>query len=189
MIIKEKLLPLNQFSRPGYIRAETLGIVYHWTGAAGQENYVTRRFFELLAKQDEKDDKPDHYGSAHYIIGIDGEIIRCIPDDEVAYHVGAASYTDLAKIDFPAYTTNKNRGTPNWCMIGIEMCHKDWSGEFTDETLRSAIELGVLLLHQNRIPPGMIYRHYDITGKLCPKWFVEHEMDWTAFKTNLREEL
>ena len=69
MIIKEKLLPVNPFSRPGHRRPDTLGIVYHWVGAAGQENDATARYFELLSNQDLDDEDPDRYASAHYIIG------------------------------------------------------------------------------------------------------------------------
>lgn len=187
MIIKEKLLPINPFSRPGYKRPDTLGIVYHWVGAAGQENDVTARYFELLAKQNAEDNKADRYASAHYIIGIDGEIIRCIPDDEVAYHVGAAKYTARAQHLFHGYTTNRHHGTPNWCCIGIEMCHPDWSGRFTTETLRSAIKLGKYLITTHLLGPHAIYRHYDITGKLCPKYFVEHETAWLAVIEEIRE--
>ncbi len=25
-------------------------------------------------------------------------------------------------------------------------------------------------------------RHYDVTGKVCPKYFVEHEEAWQQFK-------
>ena len=26
-----------------------------------------------------------------------------------------------------------------------------------------------------------VIRHYDVTGKLCPLYFVEHEEAWTQF--------
>ena len=181
MVIKEKILPVNNFSRPGELRPDTLGVVYHWVGNAGQTNNAVQRYFELLSKQDENDSEPDRYASAHYIIGIDGEIIRCIPDDEVAYHVGAKRYTGTAQHRLRGYTTNHRQGTPNHCCIGIEMCHPDWSGAFTEATLESAIKLGRHLLQQHLLGRRDIYRHHDITGKNCPKWFVEHGTAWLAF--------
>jgi N-acetylmuramoyl-L-alanine amidase len=181
VIITEHLLPVNAFSRPGYKRPETLGIVYHWVGNAGQSQEGVARYFELLAKQDDTDDKPDRYASAHYIIGIDGEIVRVIPDDEVAYHVGARKYTSTAQHRLKGYTTNKRQGTPNWCTIGIEMCHPDWTGVFTDATLEAAAKLGKHLVQTYLLGPRDIYKHYDITGKLCPKWFVEHGAAWLSF--------
>ena len=30
-----------------------------------------------------------------------------------------------------------------------------------------------------------VIRHYDVTGKDCPKYFVEHEEAWNAFKANV----
>ena len=30
-----------------------------------------------------------------------------------------------------------------------------------------------------------IIRHYDVTGKLCPKYFVEHKKEWKKFKNNV----
>lgn len=195
MILKEKLLPVNKFSRPGYLRADTIGIVYHWVGAAGQTHVVTARYFELLAQQDDTDNKPDRYASAHYIIGIDGTVMRVIPDDEVAYHVGAKQYTGAAQHRLVGYTGNVMMSgygeprTPNWCTIGIEMNHPDWSGKFTDATLESAARLGKELLQKYLLGTHDIFRHYDITGKLCPKWFVEHETDWLSFIEDIGEML
>jgi len=185
MIIKEKLLPVNPFSRPGHRRPDTLGIVYHWVGAAGQENDATARYFELLSNQDLDDEDPDRYASAHYIIGMDGEIIRCIPDEEVAYHVGARRYTALAQRQFHGYTSNERRATPNWCTIGIELNHPDWTGEFTEATLEAAVSLGKSLLRTHLLGSHDVYRHYDITGKLCPKWFVKHEAAWLGFRDDI----
>ena len=28
-------------------------------------------------------------------------------------------------------------------------------------------------------------RHYDVTGKNCPKYFVEHEDEWEQFKKDV----
>ena len=30
-----------------------------------------------------------------------------------------------------------------------------------------------------------VIRHYDVTGKNCPKYFVEHEDAWETFKENV----
>lgn len=189
MIITEHLLPVNPFSRPGHKRKDTLAIVYHWVGNAGQSSNGVARYFELLSQQDRKDREPDRYASAHYIIGIDGEIVRTIPDDEVAYHVGAKKYTSTAQHKLRGYTANNNGSTPNWCTIGIELCHPDWTGVFTVETLQTAIRLGKHLIHTYMLGPHDVYRHYDITGKICPKWFVEHEAAWLAFRDDIQMSL
>ena len=28
-------------------------------------------------------------------------------------------------------------------------------------------------------------RHYDVTGKICPKWFVDNPSEWEKFKLEL----
>ena len=30
-------------------------------------------------------------------------------------------------------------------------------------------------------------RHYDVTGKDCPKYFVEHEDAWVQFRQDVQE--
>ena len=30
-----------------------------------------------------------------------------------------------------------------------------------------------------------VIRHYDVTGKICPKYFVEHESAWEDFHDDL----
>ena len=30
-----------------------------------------------------------------------------------------------------------------------------------------------------------LIRHYDVTGKLCPKYFVENEEAWKKFKKDV----
>ena len=31
-----------------------------------------------------------------------------------------------------------------------------------------------------------VIRHYDITGKICPKYFVENEDAWKQFKSDVK---
>ena len=70
---------------------------------------------------------------------------------------------------------------PNDSLIGIELCHNDWSGKFTKETLENAIELGAYLVNKFQIKLNCIFRHYDITFKNCPKFFVENGYEWNEF--------
>ena len=34
-----------------------------------------------------------------------------------------------------------------------------------------------------------VIRHYDVTGKICPKYFVDHENAWNQFKENVEDAL
>jgi N-acetylmuramoyl-L-alanine amidase len=91
----------------------------------------------------------------------------------VAYHVGANKYTSLALKNLSTY--------PNNCTLGIELCHEDWTGVFKQETLATASGLVVDLLIRHELNPKKIYRHFDITGKECPLYFVKNEEEWAKF--------
>ena len=34
-----------------------------------------------------------------------------------------------------------------------------------------------------------VIRHYDVTGKICPKYFVENEEAWKKFREDVGETL
>jgi N-acetylmuramoyl-L-alanine amidase len=171
--VKEHILPLNAFSRPGRLVDKIKGIVFHWTGNAGQEYHGTKRYFELLSRQDPHDEKPDIYASSHYIIGTEGAIIRVIPEYEMAYHAGT---TTVKK------TIRELGWHPNHCTIGVELCHLSTMGEFTHDTLEAARLLGADLCRRFHLDPlTQVYRHYDITRKECPLYFVRNPLEWTEF--------
>lgn len=166
-MITEKLLSKNRYSRPGKPLSKVLGIVVHYVGANNQKPEQTVNYFEWL-----KNGKNDTYASAHYVIGQDGNGLRCIPDTEVAYHCGAKQYKQGI--------TERLGNYPNYTTIGIEMCHtKDG---FTEETLETTSNLVAQLLLEHDLDINDLYRHYDITGKICPKFFVEDEAQWEAFR-------
>ena len=69
--------------------------------------------------------------------------------------------------------------TPNYFLIGFEMCVNkdgDWS-----KTYRNSAELAAYLLGKFRLTVNDLYRHYDITGKDCPKMMLEPK-PWQDFK-------
>ena len=174
MEIRQDFLTKNEYSRPGTSLKAVKGIVIHWIGNPGTSAQTNRNYFESLKAQPPglPSDKY-RYASAHYIISIDGAIIRCVPDREVCYHVGAERYTNDALSRLSSY--------PNNCTIGIELCHPARDGKFTDETLKSCRALVSSLLAAYGLTKNDVWRHYDITGKDCPKYFVAHTDEWDAF--------
>lgn len=58
--------------------------------------------------------------------------------------------------------------------IGIEVCHPDAEGEFNDITYQSVIKLTAELCKQYGLNENDVIRHYDVTGKICPRYYVEH---------------
>lgn len=165
MRIREDLLAVEETSRPGQVLPALTGIVVHWVANPGATPSLVRDYFASVSR----------YASCHYIIGIDGEVLRIIPDDEVAYHAGPSDLTKEA-------TRRRLGGLPNWRTIGIEVCHSDWEGRFSDKAMEALISLTARIVRKAGIDVRNILRHYDCTGKDCPAWYVEHPEEWARFK-------
>ena len=159
MEIIDKLLQINPYSRSGEKQNKIQYIVIHWVGNANTSATANRNYFNNLAKTHSTS------ASSHYIIGLNGEIIRCIPDNEVAFHSGS-------------YSMNRKS-------IGIEDCHPDWNGKFADDTYNALVELCADLCKKYGISINNVIRHYDVTGKSCPKYYVEHQDEWNKLKQDI----
>jgi hypothetical protein len=160
MDIQEKLLDVNEYSRSGEKQNKIENIVVHYVGNPNTSAIANRNYFNNL--------KNTHatYASSQYIIGLQGEIIRCIPDDEVAFHSGS-------------YSMNRKS-------IGIENCHPNSDGKFNDNTYNSLVELCVDLCKKYSISVNNIIRHFDVSGKNCPKYYVENQSAWDKFKADVQ---
>ena len=77
-------------------------------------------------------------------------------------------------------SNNRNKDT-----ISIECCHPDESGQFNDATYHSLQKLVRALMDTYHLQSQDVIRHYDITGKICPKYFVDHEDQWQEFLNSL----
>lgn len=155
--VTEMYLTPNEYSRPQIPIKTVNGIVIHYTANPGTDAIANRNYFENL-----KDTKKTS-ASSHFIIGLDGSIVQCIPLDEVAY------------------ASNKR----NVDTISIECCHPDKDGEFTKETYDSLIRLTAWLCGKYNLKKNDIIRHYDITGKDCPRYYVKHEDLWNQLKDDV----
>lgn len=174
LAITEKLISKN---RPFRNLKELKAIIIHWTANTnrGANASANARYFnsdQFITKANGQ--KVKISASAHYVVD-DKEIIRCLPDLEVGYHVGSRSgYKDLI------YTTLKiPRGnSPNDYTIGIEMCVNS-DGDFV-KTRQKTIELTCFLLKKYNLTVNQVFRHFDITGKDCPKMMLEKTV-WDQF--------
>ena len=164
MKIEDNLLTINLMSRPGIKLDSVKEIVVHYVNNPGSTAIVNRNYFESL-----KDQKVIS-ASAHYIIGMNGEIIRMIPEDEVAYHSG-----------------NKE---VNRISIGIENTHPDNTGKFTSATYNSLLKLlADIAIRYNLNPITDIIRHYDVTGSGCPKYYVKHPAKFEKLKEDIKSKM
>lgn len=156
-LIDQQLLTVNEYSRPGTKLEKVKGVVIHYTGNPGTTAMQNRNYFEGLAE------KKDTKASSHFIIGLSGEIIQCVPLEEVAY------------------ASNER----NWDTISIECCINNDAGKFTEKTYDALVHLTAWLVGEYDLKIEDILRHYDVTGKECPKYFVEHESAWEDFKLDV----
>lgn len=155
--ITEMFLTPNQHSRPQLELNKVNGVVVHYTGNPGSTAEGNRNYFENLRK------KKTTYASSHFVVGLEGEIVQCVPLTEIAY-----------------CSNNRNGDT-----ISIECCHPDKSGKFNDDTYESMVELVAWLCGEYNLDKDQIIRHYDVTGKRCPKYFVDNEDKWEQFKEDV----
>ncbi len=171
--IDEQLLTINEWSRPGISCDEITAVVIHYLGnpkTTAQENHD---YFESLKNTQEWLDDGEISRndiismSANFVIGTEGEIIECVPPGEVAYASNSA----------------------NSYSVSIENCHLDETGRFTKETYDSLVKLTAYVVDMYDLDRDSILRHYDVTGKECPLYYVEHEDAWESFKDKVMDYL
>lgn len=158
--VTEQLLPLNPYSRPGDALEKVNGVVVHYVGNPGTTARQNNSYFTNLAQTGET------YASSHFLIGLEGEVLLNVPLDEIAYCTGP-----------------RNGDT-----ISIECCHPDDTGEFTPETYASLVKLTRWLMDRYGLDASQIIRHYDVTGKECPLYYVRNPQAWTDFLDKLSQD-
>ena len=157
--VEQDYLTVNEWSRPGTELEQIDGVVIHYVGNPGTTAHANRNYFESLSSGQE-----GTYASSHFIVGLEGEVIQCIPLTEVAYA-----------------SNERNADT-----VSIEVCHPDETGEFSPVTYDRAVELTAWLCVRFKLDPETdVIRHYDVTGKECPRYYVEHPEAWDAFRADV----
>ena len=151
--IDVQLLTPNEYSRPCIPSDGVRGIVIHYVGNPGSSAQSNRDYFEGLK------DSGETYASSNFIVGLEGEVIQCIPTNEIAY-----------------CSNERNSDT-----VSIEVCHETADGKFNDHTYSTLVNLTGWLCMYLDVSPKNVIRHYDVTGKICPKYYVEHEDAWDTF--------
>ena len=161
--VEKDYLTVNPWSRPGTPLQEVNGVVLHYVGNPATTAKANRNYFETLALGREQT-----YASSHFIVGLEGEVIQCVPLTEISYA-----------------SNHRNSDT-----IAIEVCHADETGEFSPETYARVVELTAWLCREFDLEPEtQVIRHYDVTGKECPLWYVKNPEDWEALRVAVKAEM
>ena len=152
--IEPQIIDIDGVSRDGRKLKAVKGIVVHYVGNPGSTAQQNHDFY--AGNQSNV--------SSHFIVGLDGEVILCIPLNERS-----------------AASNQRNNDT-----ISIEVCHPDKTGKFTKKTYNALVKLSAWLENICGLEEDSIIRHYDITGKECPRYFVRHEDKWNKFKKDVK---
>lgn len=155
--IDEQLIYVHNTARTGAALDGVKNIVIHYVGNPGTSAQNNRDYYN----------KPTTEVSSHFLVGLEGEIIQCVP----LWEKSAASNW-------------RNNDT-----ISIEVCHPDETGQFNDASYSSAVRLTAWLLNELGLDESDVIRHYDITEKLCPLYYVEHEDAWEQLKKDIGTKL
>ena len=130
--------------------------------------------------------------STHYLVGDDG-IYHTVKDKYCAWHCPyekenkcAACNSNALGVDLVEHKLDEKSKSVN---------DRDWY--FTDKVIQDGAELVAMLADKYDIPDDHIVRHYDVTGKWCPRPFVgndinevthdKHEFGWIAFKEKVKK--
>ena len=152
-----QIIDIDGTSRRGTPLSDINDIVIHYVGNPGTSAQANRNWYA----------NPSSNVSSHFIVGLKGEIIQCIPLHEKS-----------------SASNHRNSDT-----ISIEVCHPDASGKFNAATYDSLVDLTAWLVKSCGLTVDNVIRHYDVTGKECPRYYVRNEDAWNQFKADVKEKL
>ena len=152
--VDQQIIKVDGDSRRGIMLEGVRNIVIHYVANPGTTAQQNRDYYASRSSD----------VSSHFVIGLKGEIIQCIPLHEKS-----------------SASNHRNKDT-----ISIEVCHPDESGKFTDASYQSLVKLTAWLLDICDLDSDDVIRHYDITGKQCPLYFVTHEDAWKQFLKDVK---
>lgn len=143
-------------------------LVIHYTGNDGDTAASNAKYYHNNTVE----------ASAHYFVD-DTTVFRCVPDLKVAWAVGGKKYASCDSTgggSMHGIITNTNS-------ISVELCDtvRDSTYMASEATLANAAALCVDLMAKYDIPLENVYRHFDVTGKLCPSYYVDADA-WSVFK-------
>lgn len=145
-------------------------LVYHYTANDGDTDEANAKYFHNNVVK----------ASAHRFVDDDSVTIS-VPDNYVAWHCGGGLQGSKGHTYYKKCTNTNS--------IGIEMCDTKRNGKYevTPKTRSNAIALGKELVKKYGIKKENVIRHYDVTGKNCPAYFVKDEEAWIKFRNEIFE--
>jgi hypothetical protein len=157
----EKFMKINKYGRPGTKRRRTTKIAWHFTGQHDVSAKNTVSYFSNVVANGYRVNGRYIYASSHLVVGLQGELYYIVPFNEIAYTTNSAN----------AYS------------IGVECATTGADDHYTDEEYKTMVKTGAWLAQTYKLDPRVDFiRHYDVTGKVCPRYFVNNVKAWKQFK-------
>lgn len=164
--MNRRLILANRANYGGRRQGGVEYIVLHYTANDGDSGLSNARYFGQRLTPPV---------SAHYFVD-DWGVTQTVPEEYVAYHCGAAAYRHPA-------CRNENA-------IGVELCdtRRDGTVAPSEQTLKNAAALVWELMQRHHVAIERVVRHYDVTGKRCPAYWVDRPEGFAAFQRRVLEE-
>lgn len=171
-------------------------IVIHYAGIASAQGSAMLVANSLIARsKTECELSLKRAASTHYVVG-DDAVVQLVRDRHRAWHVGA-------------YKETNKCGAENNNSLGVDLVERklnqktnsvddsDWY--FSPKVLEEGAKLVAMLANMYHIDLCHIVRHYDVTGKHCPRPMVgkdmnavthaQHDELWQRFLTSVADRM
>lgn len=143
---------------------------------------VVEKYIPKGANNPDRPIKPDtiviHYSGGACVSA--ETLARCLVNNN-ANNVSANYCVDEKDIICtipPGYMSYGVTGHNNH-IINIEVCYTDPAGRFELNTIANIRRIVKKCMRDFNIPADKVVRHYDLTGKKCPWYYVDNPSEWT----------
>lgn len=161
-------IPCNSANYEKYNKREVKYIAIHYTGNVKDTSKNNAKYFNEATNAN---------ASAHLFVD-DNEIYQSVAYHDKAWHVGTKN----------GY---KHAEARNMNSIGIEMSTTAGNYTVSETTIKNAAYLCAYLCNLVNITvkdvDTYVIRHYDVTGKECPRQMVRNPNEWIAFKQAVKD--
>ncbi len=163
MNIEDRLITINEMTRPGENLKKVKRIILSSTNLKNVSAVKCRNDIERFKYQAE------NYLSYHYIIDLAGNIVRCVPEDEISYSTN--------KFDIDSES------------ISIAIVEDD-ENNISTESFRVQIELIQNICESYLLNPlEDIYMIYDITGSRKPRYYIDNKFKFEDLKMQISDNI
>lgn len=151
-------------------------IVIHYTANDGDTDESNGRYFHnnILSPG----------SSAHYFVDSDSAT-ESVPVNYVAWAVGGSKWKGTTGARYYGVVNNTNS-------ISIEICDDIKDGKYypSQKTIENTLSLVEHLMKTYGIPKENVIRHYDVTGKPCPSYWIDDDLwrneFWNKIGSNVK---